>query len=167
MTHLTESEFVRAGDGTAAARIHEHLAACDACRATVEAQSIARRVLAGRPIAPVRDLSASLRATLDAERPWIERLNWRRLSLRMAPVAAAVTIGALILVITADTASGPTVSGTPVSGTAATLSTDATRISDHKVVSALWPGEVNDDQLFALFLSARPEESLATYVQEK
>lgn len=166
MAHLTESEFARVADDSLEpeprAAIDAHLATCDDCRATVETQALARRVLIARPITPVRDLSAAVRATLEAERPWIERLNWRRLSLRMAPVAAAVTIGALILVITTDSATG----NSPTAATS-TVATEAARATDHKVVSALWSGEVNDDQLFALFLSARPDESLATYVQEK
>jgi hypothetical protein len=80
----------------------------------------------------------------------------------MAPVAAAVTIGALVLVITTDNATG----NSPTAATSS-VATEAARATDHKVVSALWSGEVNEDQLFALFLSARPDESLATYVQEK
>lgn len=166
MAHLTESELARVADDSlepaSRAAIDAHLATCGDCRAAVETQALARRVLTARPITPVRDLSAAVRATLEAERPWIERLNWRRLSLRMAPVAAAVTIGALVLVITTDNATG----NSPTAATSS-VATEAARATDHKVVSALWSGEVNEDQLFALFLSARPDESLATYVQEK
>ncbi|TAK18813.1 MAG: hypothetical protein EPO35_00945 [Acidobacteria bacterium] len=155
MTHLSESEFVRAADASMTreerAAFDAHLASCPSCRETLEAQMIARRALAARPIAPARDLSAAVRASLEAERPWIERLNWRRLSLRVAPIAAALTIVALLLVRTADT-------------TAVAADSSAT---DHTVASALWSGEVTDDQLLSLFLQARPDDALSTYVKEK
>ena len=154
MTHLSESEFVRAADESMArderAAFDAHLASCPSCRETLEAQVIARRVLVARPIAPVRDLSAALRRTLEAERPWIEQLNWRRLSLRVAPVAAALTLVAFFLVRTPDTPVTIEASGT-----------------DQTVASALWSGEVSDDQLLSLFLQARPDEALSTYVKEK
>jgi anti-sigma factor RsiW len=155
MTHATEAEIVRAADGSlepeARAVLDAHLASCAACRDAVGAQAAARRVLMARPIEPVRDLSAAIRATLEAERPWIERLNWRRLSLRVAPIAAALTLAALFLVRTADTSA-------PAQAATAT---------GHSVASALWSGEVTDDQLLTLVLSARPDDALSTYVQEK
>lgn len=155
MTHATESQLARAADGSLdgaeLAALNAHAAACDACRGKLDAQSAARRVLAARPIAPVRDLSAAIRATLEGERPWIERLNWRRLSFRAAPIAAALTVAALLLVRTADTGSNPAAAAT----------------TGHSVASALWSGEVTDDQLLTLVLSARPDDALSTYVQEK
>jgi anti-sigma factor RsiW len=157
MRHATEAELVRAADGSLdaaeLAALNAHFASCAACRAELDAQTAARRVLAARPIEPVRDLSAAIRATLETERPWIERLNWRRLSLRVAPIAAALTLAALFLVRTADT---------NASAQAATAAA-----TGHSVASALWSGEVTDDQLLTLVLSARPDDALSTYVQEK
>lgn len=154
MTHLTESEFVRAADGSLETNerdVMAHLASCDACRDQLDAQTVARRVLVARPIAPVRDLSAAIRATLENEQPWIERLNWRRLSLRVAPIAAALTLVALFLVRTADTS----------------ITSADTSTSDPTVASALWSGEVDDDQLLTLFLTAHPDDALSTYVVSK
>jgi len=92
MRHLTEAEFVHAADGSLGdaelAAIDAHLASCAECRAAIDAQTSAHRALAARAIEPVRDLSAAIRARLEADLPWIERLNWRRLSLRVAPIAA-------------------------------------------------------------------------------
>lgn len=160
MTHATESEIVRAADGSlepaAQARLDAHLASCAACRDELDAQLIARRALAARPIRPVRDLSAAVRATLESERPWVERLNWRRLSLRVAPVAAALTVVALLLIRTADVSTG----------SAATATTPGAS-QGHSVASALWSGEVSDEQLLDLFLKARPDDPLSTYVQVK
>lgn len=152
MTHATESQIVRAADGSLEpdeqALVNAHVASCDACRDQLGAQTVARRVLVARPIAPVRDLSAAIRAALETERPWIERLNWRRLSLRMAPIAAALTLVALLLVRTADT----------------TLTSADASTTDHTVATALFSGEVDDDQLLTLFLSAHPDDALSTYV---
>ena len=123
-------------------------AACEECRGALDAQTSAHRALAARPILPVRDLSGAIRATLESERPWIERLNWRRLSLRMAPIAAALTLVALFLVRTADT----TVTAVDASS------------ADPTVASALYSGDVSDEQLLTLFLSAQPDDALSTYV---
>jgi predicted anti-sigma-YlaC factor YlaD len=159
MTHLTESQITHAADGSlgsddvSALDVAAHIAACDACRALVDTQVAARRVLAARPILPVRDLSAAIRATLENERPWIERLNWRRLSLRVAPIAAALTLVALFVIRTADSAAVRS----------GDLAESATAV-DHTVASALWSGEVSEDQLLTLFLSASPDDSLSTYV---
>jgi len=164
MKHLTEAQITHAADGSlesgevSALDVAAHIASCDACRALVETQLVARRALLARPITPVRDLSAAIRATLEAERPWIERLNWRRLSLRVAPIAAALTLLALFAVRTADSAAGRA-SETTVAATELAPATN-----DHTVASALWSGEVSEDQLLALFLSANPDESLSAYV---
>lgn len=158
MAHLTEAQITHAADGSlesgevSALDVAAHIASCDACRALVDAQLVARRALLARPITPVRDLSAAVRATLEAERPWIERLNWRRLSLRVAPVAAALTLVALFLARSADT-SAQVPASSPATG--------------HSVASALWSGEVSDDQLLTLVLSAHPDDALSAYVQEK
>ena len=65
-------------------------------------------------------------------------------------VAAALTLVAFFLVRTPDTPVTIEASGT-----------------DQTVASALWSGEVSDDQLLSLFLQARPDEALSTYVKEK
>jgi hypothetical protein len=157
MTHLSESELLRLADaeaGHATGAEAAHLAACAVCREAVETQRLMHATLAAQPIVPVRDLSAAIRATLEAETPWLERLNWRRLTLRLAPVAAALALMAILLVETGTPQTPPASASTP----AATA---------HTVATALFSGDVNEDQLLSLFLSARPDESLATYVQVK
>ena len=162
MTHATESQIARAADGSLddaeLAAVNAHLASCDTCRGQLDAQTTARRVLAARPIAPVRDLSAAIRATLEAERPWIERLNWRRLSLRVAPIAAALTLVAMFVINAADSSAVRT-----ADTTAATESA----VADPTVASALYSGEVSEDQLLGLLLSARADESLSSYVNRE
>lgn len=164
MTHLSESQLLRLADGASDdppgmddasfAAATRHLADCAACRDAVETQRSIHAALAAQPIVPVRDLSAAIRATLEAETPWLERLNWRRLTLRLAPVAAALALMAILLVET----------GAP-QAPAATTSASAGTATAHTVATALFSGDVNEDQLLSLFLSARPDESLATYVQ--
>ena len=162
MTHGFESEIAQAADDSLAPDLRHaldaHLAACDSCRALFDAQREARAVLLGRPIVPIRDLSARIRATLDAERPWIDRLNinWRAWSLRVAPVAAALVVVAVMLVRTVDTNTGTSAASNETSVAA----TDATA----SVASALWSGDVSEDTLFNLFLRARPDDALANYV---
>lgn len=167
MTHVTESQFVRAADGSLdgpeLAALHAHVASCEVCRDELDAQSAAHRVLAARPIAPVRDLSAAIRATLESERPWIERLNWRRLSLRVAPVAAALSLLAFFIVRSADLALVRSADPAVVRSADTTTTADAAA-TEHTVASALWSGEVSDDQLLTLFLSAHPDDALSTYV---
>jgi hypothetical protein len=108
---------------------------------------------------PVRDLSAQIRATLEAEQPWIDRLNinWRVWSLRVAPIAAALAIVAVVLVRSAD--------ATVQNVTLAADATVATTSDDSQsVASALWSGDVSEDTLMSLFLRANPDDALSTYV---
>jgi predicted anti-sigma-YlaC factor YlaD len=158
MSHGFEHQIAQAADDSLAPELRRdldaHLAGCDACRGLFDAQRDARAVLMARPIVPVRDLSASIRRTLEAERPWIDRLNinWRMWSLRVAPVAAALVVVAVLAVRTAD------------SGTSATETAAVSSDSSASVASALWSGDVSDDTLLTLFLRANPDDALANYV---
>jgi predicted anti-sigma-YlaC factor YlaD len=164
MTHLSEHELAQAGDDSlapAARRdVDAHLAACADCRAHYTAQRDARALLRARPILPVRDLSAAVRRTLEAERPWIDRLNinWRVWSLRAAPIAALLVVLAVAAVRKADTAA-------QASTDTATVAT-VTKATDPSasVASALWIGDVSDDTLLSLFLRANPDDALSSYV---
>ncbi|MBP6715893.1 MAG: zf-HC2 domain-containing protein [Acidobacteria bacterium] len=163
MSHNFEHQIAQAADDALAPELRReldaHLATCDACRALLADQRDARALLMARPIVPVRDLSAAIRATLEAEQPWIDRLNinWRMWSLRVAPVATALAIVAVVLVRSGDVATT-----TPTTDpTVASTTSDST----DSVASALWTGEVSEDTLFNLFLRARPDDALENYVQ--
>lgn len=165
MTHLSESELLRAADGEPSAMASAHLTGCDTCQALVEDQRAAHAMLASRPILPARDLSAAIRATLAAESSsgwlgFVDRLNinWRLWSFRVAPVAAVLAVVATLAVQSANTATAP-----------ATVASDTTTASASEtgsspVVSALWSGDVSEDTLFNLFLTARPDDALGNYV---
>ena len=120
-------------------------------------------MLAARPILPARDLSAAIRVTLETERPsdlfgMVDRLNinWRLWSFRVAPIAAALALVAMVPVWTADTT---TATGTIAAETTASETTSP-------VISALWSGDVSDDALFNLFLTARPDDALGSHLLE-
>lgn len=148
--------LAQAADDTLApaqrAELDAHLLTCDACRARLAEQRDARAILMARAVLPVRDLSAGIRSLLEAERPWIDRLNinWRVWSLRVAPVAAALAIVAVMLVRAVDTAS------------TSDATVAATTESSSSVASALWNGEASDDTLLTVLLHASPEEALST-----
>ncbi len=155
MTHGFEHQIAQAADESLAPELRRdldaHLAACDDCRALFTAQRASRALLMARPIVPVRDLSAGIRRTLEAERPWIDRLNinWRVWSLRAAPVAAALVIVAVMAVRSVDTTVEVTASADD---------------SSASVASALWADDVSEDTLLSLFLNAGPDDALSNYV---
>jgi len=160
MSHGFEHRIAQAADDSLApdARValDAHLAVCDDCRALLAAQRDARAVLMQRPIVAVRDLSAEIRRTLEAERPWIDRLNinWRVWSLRVAPVAAALAVVAVMAVQSVDTSTALSeASNTATAGDA-----------NASVASALWTGDVSEDTLLALLLRADAEDALSSYV---
>ena len=163
MSHGFEHQIAQAADDALAperrAALDTHLATCDACRALLAEQREARAWLMRRPIVPVRDLSADIRRTLEAERPWIDRLNinWRMWSLRVAPVAAALAVVAVMLVRSVD--------GSLIGTAASDASTTAATETSASVASALWSDEVSEETLLNLFLRASPEDALSNYVQ--
>lgn len=99
-----EPLLARAADGMLdpdrAAALAPHLHACSDCREALDAQRAVRTLLVARPAAPVpADLRARILAGLPERRAgsvagWIDVLNWRAWTLRLAPVAAALFVGA-------------------------------------------------------------------------
>jgi len=192
MTHATEAELARAAElNDAAARadypeLFAHLTRCVDCQSALDAQRAARQVLAARPIIPIRDLSAAIRARLEADfapQHWFDFLNWRVLSLRAAPVALAIVLAAFFTVRAISSTAADASTSAAVSTAAANTSTSSASASglaspasphlvstlpnNSTVVSALWNDKVSDDQLMTLFLRARPDDALSEYVQEQ
>lgn len=103
---LAEPLLARAADGTLDAegsrRLARHLEGCADCREALAAQRAVRSVLAGRPAADVRPgFAARVMAHLpDPERGaaagWLDALNWRAWTLRLAPVAGALFVAAAL-----------------------------------------------------------------------
>jgi predicted anti-sigma-YlaC factor YlaD len=84
-------------DAGARAAIEEHVGACSACREAREAQAAVVAILAAVPEAPLPvGFAARLSARLDDRASWIDLFDWRRWTLRLAPLAAALLIAALM-----------------------------------------------------------------------
>ena len=101
-----EPFLARAAEGTLdverPAALASHLATCADCRDALEAQRTIRAVLAGRPEAPVPlGFATRVMAGLNEREPgaaagWLDVLNWRAWTLRLAPLAGALFVGATI-----------------------------------------------------------------------
>lgn len=101
MTDCAELQtlMLRAVDDTldAAGRsvLSEHVAHCDACRRTLAAQQAVRQALADLPLATVSaDFASRVRERVSAR--WVDALNWRAWTLRLAPVAALFALLAIL-----------------------------------------------------------------------
>ena len=98
-----EPLLARAADGTLAAErtrtLARHLDGCAACGDALDTQRAMRDVLAGRPEAPVplgfaTRVMANLPKRALASAGWLDALNWRTWTLRLAPLAGALFVGA-------------------------------------------------------------------------
>ena len=169
-----ESLLVRAADGTLdldrQAEVDRHVAVCAACRESLDAQHTARALLAARPAAALRPgFATRVMANLPAQEPagavddaavaagdWLELLNWRAWTVRLAPVAATLMVAAALGI-------GPTTNGTFETSetTEAITFTDlaaewAADDGADDAATRLWQnaaGEENDELLLDLLLA--------------
>jgi anti-sigma factor RsiW len=96
-------------DAEVRARVDEHLAVCDSCRAALETQRNVSAVLRMRPADRVSPgFAAQLTARLDDASGWFGIADWRAWTLRLAPVAAALAL-ATYLGLGGSTSSSTTV----------------------------------------------------------
>ena len=101
-----EPLLARAADGTLdadrGAALALHLGTCADCREALEAQRAMRELLAARPAAPVPvGFATRVMANLKEREAspvagWLDALHWRTWTLRLAPVAGALFVGAAI-----------------------------------------------------------------------
>ena len=107
-----ESLLVRAADGTLNAErraaVDRHVAECAECREALDAQRMTRSLLAARPDTAARPgFVTRVMANLPAQDPasgsveaaasngdWLDLLNWRVWTIRLAPVAATLLVAA-------------------------------------------------------------------------
>ena len=76
-------------------RLEAHLAGCAACREAAGDQDDVAAVLSARPDAsPPLAFATRVMAHLDAPPTWLDVINWRRWTVRLAPVAAALLVAA-------------------------------------------------------------------------
>lgn len=156
--------LLRAADGTLPAgeqaRLDAHLATCAACAEALADQRAMRGVLAATASTPVvTHVGARVMATLREEArtaapaaSWLDVLDWRRWTWRLAPLAAALALA---------------VAG--VSRTDAQAITPETVSEDtgaQPVSTALFSGDVSGADLLTLLLNASADQALATTAQE-
>ena len=140
-------------EGDEGRRLERHLGQCEACRETIEAQRSVSAVLSARPVAeaPLGFVSRVM-THLVAAPGWLDVLNWRVWTFRLAPVAA-------VLVVVAALGFGPTEAAAPLEFSdlvaAWVAEEDAETLS---AFSLLWQEEVTDDTLLEAVLTADPDE---------
>jgi anti-sigma factor RsiW len=97
ITHLLHAvDDPRALDASARVALAAHLAACTRCQRDFEDQRAVAALLRGRPPdLPSPEFLAALASRLDAAGGWLAIADWRRWTLRLAPIAAVLVLGAL------------------------------------------------------------------------
>ena len=169
-----EPLLARAADGTLDAQrlaaLTGHLEACPDCRAALETQRAARTTVAARPDRSVSPgFTARVMASLPEREPaaaalgWLDALNWRAWTLRLAPVAAALFVAAALG--TGPSAEASADEAVDFAELAAAWAADdgggeTGRASDppREAVTALWEdeSELTDDVLIELLAASAP-----------
>ena len=80
-------------DPSSRARLEAHAATCAGCRRALDEQAAVKRMLAGLPAVEVsRGFAARVRERVEQRPWWMPAGNWRLWTLRLAPIAALLTI---------------------------------------------------------------------------
>ena len=134
-------------------RLERHLVQCEACRETVDAQRHVAAMLSSRPMAAVPlGFAGRVMANLEPVPGWLDALNWRVWTFRLAPVAAALMVVAVL-------GFGPTEAAEPLEFS--DLVTEWV-VEEHAeglpAFSLFWQEEVTDETLLEAVLTADPDE---------
>ena len=134
-------------------RLEAHLDGCAACREAAVGQEDVAAILSARPdAAPPLGFATRVMAHLDSSPTWLDVIDWRRWTVRLAPAAAA-------LLVVAAVGLGPAEAGEPIEFS--DLVTDWVGADDAAALPAfglLWQDEVTDDTLLEAVLTANPDE---------
>ena len=77
--------------------LERHLEQCETCRETLEVQRRVAAVLSSRPVAEAPlGFAGRVMANLEPVPGWLDALNWRVWTFRLAPVAAALIVVAAL-----------------------------------------------------------------------
>ena len=140
-------------DPAGAERLAAHLDGCAACREAAAGQDDVAAVLSARPDAvPPLGFATRVMARLDAPPTWLDVIDWRRWTVRLAPAAAA-------LLVVAAVGRGPAAAVEPIEFS--DLVTDWVEEDDAAALPAfslLWQDDVTDDALLEAVLTAGPDE---------
>ena len=143
-----EGLMARAADGLIdagdQARLDAHLTTCAHCREALEAQrAMHRMVQASFDMEGAADLSTRIAAQFEPAESWIDRLDFRRWTWRISPVAAGLALGAWLVV-----SSGQTATALESTTTVETEAASANGVSwdeavtDGDLVSLIWETEM-------------------------
>ena len=134
-------------------RLERHLAGCEACRDTLDSQRRVAQILSARPVAETPlGFAGRVMANLDPSPGWLDALNWRVWTFRLAPVAAA-------LMVVAALGFGPTEAAEPLEFS--DLVADWVGDEDGGTLpafSVFWQDGVADETLLEALLTASTDE---------
>src|SRR5262245_23348188 len=132
------------GGHESSAAVDAHVSACADCRAALDEQREVVAVLRLRPMAAVSaTFSHRLAARLDEASGWFGIADWRIWTFRVAPIAAALALVALLT-------STRTQSSSTITQTAAPITIDEwarSGLDTSSVSSMLWQKEVTTESL--------------------
>jgi len=133
--------------------LDRHVLGCADCRAALEEQREVVAVLRSRPVMAVSPTFAErLAARLDEASGWFGIADWRTWTIRVAPIAAALALIALLTSSSTHTPAIPTVQpSSPITiDEWARSGLDSSRIS-----SMLWQREVSPESLLESMVTGR------------
>ena len=133
-------------------RLERHLVQCEACRETLDTQRQVATVLSSRPMAEVPlGFAGRVMAHLEPAPSWLDALNWRVWTFRLAPVAAALLVVAVL-------GFGPTEAAEPLEFSDLVVEwVVEEEVEGLPAFSLIWREEVTDDILLEAVLMAEPE----------
>ena len=99
------------------------------------------------------DFAMRVTSAIEADRSWLDRLDFRMWTWRLVPVAAALSV------VTWFVANNITATDL--------MSPDAAAAADVPVAAALWDDSVSDTVLLSLMLRAGANDSLADSYKER
>ena len=133
--------------------LERHLEQCETCREPLEVQRRVAAVLSSRPVAEAPlGFAGRVMANLEPVPGWLDALNWRGWTFRLAPVAAT-------LIVVAALGFRPTAAAEPMEFSDLVaewvVEEDAQGLP---AFSLLWQEEVTADTLLEAVLTADPDE---------
>ncbi len=141
-------------DPAAARRLEAHLDGCPACRGAAAEQDDVAAVLSARPdAAPPLGFATRVMARLDAPPTWLDVIDWRRWTVRLAPVAAALLVVAAVGLRPAE-AVEPIEFSDLVTGWV-----EVDDAAEPSALSLVWEDGADGDALLEAVLTSGPEES--------
>lgn len=134
-------------------RLASHLEHCAECREELQAQEAVAATLSSRPLAEVSPGFASrVMAAVEPAPAWLDMLNWRAWTFRLAPVAAA-------LVLVASLGYGPTEAAEPMEFADLVAEWVVEDNDETSPAFALfWEDDVDDETLLEAVLTVNTDE---------